>query len=443
MTKRSYIRIISFIIFGLSVLIIYCSLATSHMDNYKRELESNYQQSLVELNECLNSVETDLNKCLYSNSTGEIYDLSRDIFTQCATAKNAISRLPISQMKLQGTYKFLSQAGDYAIYVGDKLEGDDKINQDDQDNLYNLLNYATEFSNSTTDMIGVIEAGGRITDNQVISKLDYKDTSALSNSFTASENTFDNYPTLLYDGPFSDQKLNKQSVFLTGTEILPEEKCRRIAADALSTSVSNIKLSTDLDSTIPCYNFKCGRYFIAITKNGGYVKSIMNSGFVNESVISVESAFEFARNYLNKLGYENMEENYYTINNNICTINFAYSVGDTYYYPDLIKISVSMQDGSIMGLDASTFLMNHSQRVDFKSKYNSKDAEKCISPFLEVIEVKKCVIPETNGKETPCWEFRCKNPKTGNDALIYINANNLIEEEIQLLLYSDNGILVK
>ena len=443
MSKRNYIRIISFIVFGIGVLSIYSSLTSMHMDNYKKSLESTYQQSLIELNECLDSIETDLTKCLYSNSKGEIYDLSRDIFSQCSTAKNAISRLPVDQMNLQGTYKFLSQAGDYAIYIGDKLEVDDKINNADQDSIFSLLSYAKDFSTSTNDMISVVENGGRITDNQVISTLDYNTNNALSNSFSTNEESFDNYPTLLYDGPFSDQRINKYSVFLNDKETLPLEKCRQYAAKALGTATANIGFSTDEDSAICCYNFKHGRNFVAITKNGGYVKSILNSGFVNETIISVDSAIENASKYLKSIGYENMEENYYTINNNICTINYAYSIGDTYYYPDLIKVSVSMQDGTIMGLDASTYLMNHNNRNDFESKYNSKDAEQCISPFLDIIEVKKCVIPKSNGKEVPCWEFRCKNNNYDTDALVYINANTLEEEQIQILLYSDNGVLVK
>lgn len=443
MTKRSFVRTISYFIFGITVLALYCVIATNNANTYKKQLEVGYQQSLTELNECLNSIETNLNKCMYSNSTGEIYDLSRDIYSECATAKNAISRLPVSQMKLQGTYKFLSQAGDYAIYIGDKLENNEKISADDQNSIFSLLGYAQDFTTATDDMVAIIESGGKITENQVISNTRDIDLTPLSNSFANSENTFDDYPTLLYDGPFADQIVNKKSVFLQNKDIKTKEECKTVAAKALGVSKDKITFGTDEESVINCYNFKCGRYAVCVTKNGGYVKSVLSSQMIKESVITPQQAVEYADDYLEKIGYDNMEESYYTVNNNICTINFAYEAEDTVYYTDLIKIGVSMTDGGIVSMDATTYLMNHTQRSDIEPSVNEETAKKAVSPYLAIKDAEKCVIPETNGKETPCWEFRCKSEKTGEDALVYINADTIQEEEILLLLYSDNGTLVK
>jgi len=59
MQKRSYIRIISFTVFALVVLITSVLVNTANMNKYKSQLEVNYQQSLTELSECLNNVNTD------------------------------------------------------------------------------------------------------------------------------------------------------------------------------------------------------------------------------------------------------------------------------------------------------------------------------------------------------------------------------------------------
>lgn len=443
MTKRSFVRAVSFFIFGITVLALYCVIATNNANTYKKQLEVGYQQSLTELNECLNSIETNLTKCMYSNSTGEIYDLSRDIYSECATAKNAIGRLPVSQMKLQGTYKFLSQAGDYAIYIGDKLENNEKITSDDQDSIFSLLGYAQDFTTATNDMVEIIESGGKITENQVISNTQNIDVTPLSNSFSNSENTFDDYPTLLYDGPFADQILNKTSVFLQDKGIKTQDECKAVAAKALGVDKSKITAGTDEESVINCYNFKCGRYAVCITKNGGYVKSVLCSQMVKQTVISPQQAIDCAEEYLEKIGYDNMEESYYTVNDNVCTINFACEADDTLYYTDLIKIGVSMEDASVVSLDATTYLMNHTQRSNITPSVTEEVAKNAVSPYLSIEDSQKCIIPEQNGKETPCWEFRCKSKKTGEDALVYINANTMQEEEILLLLYSDNGTLVK
>lgn len=92
MTKRSYIRVLSYISFLLFIIAVSSIMTASSLKSYKTELEVSYRQSLAELAECLDNVDTDISKSLVSSSYGEIYDLSRDLFAQCSTAKNAMSR---------------------------------------------------------------------------------------------------------------------------------------------------------------------------------------------------------------------------------------------------------------------------------------------------------------------------------------------------------------
>ena len=156
MTKRSYIRIVSYIGFMLIIIVASSVLSASNMKAYKTELEVSYQQSLAELSECLDKVNTDITKSLMSNSNGEIYDLSRDLYAQCSTAKNAMSRLPINQMELTNAYKFLSQCSDYAQYVGTKIDNGEQITHEELDNLKALLRYAEKFNEQTNNMVATV-----------------------------------------------------------------------------------------------------------------------------------------------------------------------------------------------------------------------------------------------------------------------------------------------
>ena len=96
MRRRTYVRITSFMVLGLGILIAMTVINTRNMSYYKRQLEVSYQHSLSELAECLSTVNTDLNKSLYSNSATEQKELSRELFAKCTAAKNAVSRLPVS-----------------------------------------------------------------------------------------------------------------------------------------------------------------------------------------------------------------------------------------------------------------------------------------------------------------------------------------------------------
>lgn len=84
------------------------------------------------------------------------------------------------------------------------------------------------------------------------------------------------------------------------------------------------------------------------------------------------------------LGYSNMESTYYAINNNICTINFAYKTENTTYYADLIKVGVSMDNGKIVSLEAQGYLTNHIKRKGFDCKLTKSEAQSKLSKILKL-----------------------------------------------------------
>lgn len=442
MTKRTYVRILSYFCFLMTIIITTAIINTNDMNGYKQQLEISYQQSLTELNECLDTINTDLTKSIYSNSYGEIYDLSRDLYAQCATAKNAISRLPVKQMQLNSTYKFLSQAADYAQYIGQKAEAGKQISNDEHKALRTLLNYSEKLCSQTDSMVGLIEAGARITDSEIRLKNDVE-TNAISTSFSQSAKTFEDFPTLIYDGPFSDQVLNKSSKLVQGSKVYKKSKCKALAAKALGMSSQKLSYVGDDKSKLPSFNYKYGRQTISVTKQGGYIKEILYSGEIAKSKIDEKRACSLAEKYLENIGYKNMRSSYYETKDNICTINCVYTNKNVYYYSDIIKVSVSLYDGQIIALDSKTYLTNHIDRTQKKAKISEDKARALVSKYLEIKGVKKAVIPKESGNEVECYEFACLSKDTGEQALVYINTQNGREEDILLIVKTNNSTLVK
>ena len=136
MTRRNTVRIISFslaLVLGLlSVALINVSKAT----HYKKQLELSYQHSLNELAESLDAVETGLTKSVYANSDKMLTEISKDLYADCGDAKSALSRLPVDQMNLGGTYLFISQASDYANYLSGRLAQGEVLTEEEHESLY-------------------------------------------------------------------------------------------------------------------------------------------------------------------------------------------------------------------------------------------------------------------------------------------------------------------
>ena len=137
------------------------------------------------------------------------------------------------------------------------------------------------------------------------------------------------------------------------------------------------------DSILPSYVFHDAlSTSVAITKNGGYLCYLITEKPDNLTAkLSYEEAVNKAQQYLSAHGYDSMKDTYYETDNGVMTLNFAYydSASQTICYTDLIKVEVSLQDGSILGLDARGYLVNHHDRTIAEPALPVEQAQESLS----------------------------------------------------------------
>ena len=134
-----------------------------------------------------------------------------------------------------------------------------------------------------------------------------------------------------------------------------------------------------------------------------------------------------------------MKSSYYEKGNNIATINFAYVQNETVCYSDLVKVRVALDNGSIVGFESNGYLMNHTERELKEPALSVEEAKSKIAPNLNVTSTGLALIPKDSLEEVLCYEF--KGTFKDKNFIIYINADNGREENILLLIESEDGIL--
>ena len=137
---------------------------------------------------------------------------------------------------------------------------------------------------------------------------------------------------------------------------------------------------------------------------------------------------------------ESFKESYYSVSDNICTINFAYTANEIIYYSDLVKVGVSLQTGEIVSFCATGYIMNHKTRPEKAVTLSADEAKEYVNKNLEITGSQLAFIPTAGKFEVLTYEFRCKSDN--NDILVYINADTGAEEQLYIVLKSDNGVLV-
>ena len=169
-------------------------------------------------------------------------------------------------------------------------------------------------------------------------------------------------------------------------EISQDEAINKVCS-FLGIEKSHISVTGESNGNLKTYNLAANDINISITKQGGYINSIINPRTIAEATIGFDTASNNAKEFLAAHNINNMSESYYVISNGICTINFAYKKNDIIYYPDLIKVGVALDTGEIISLNSTGYLMNHTERTFDSNIIDSKSAQNNVSPLLQNITI--------------------------------------------------------
>lgn len=200
------------------------------------------------------------------------------------------------------------------------------------------------------------------------------------------------------------------------------------------------------DSVLPCYVLHDGKNnSVAITRQGGFLCYLVTAKpEALTARLSYQQAVDKAQQFLQAQGYSSMKDTYYETTDGVMTLNFAYldPATQTICYTDLIKVEISLQDGSVLGLDARGYLVNHHQRQLPSPQLSPEQAQQMLSPLLTVDSVRPALIPTSGKNEAAVYEFFCTS-STGDRVLCYINTATGAEEQLLLLVQTSNGTLTK
>lgn len=438
--KRVIIKVISFILaFGIVILGTVLTVE-KRLKHYETQIAYAYSMHLNELDGSLYNISVALQKSLYASSATQLSLLAVELCTESSTAKNALSQLPLSADELSNVNKLLSQVGDYTLHLSRKVIQGGNIEQKDRENLHSLSKAAQSVSSSINTLRSEYDREG-VWNSELTAEVE-QSAGEFSTQLEGLEQLLVDYPSLQYDGPFSDHLLDGEMKMLFDKPEITQEEALNNAAAIMGIDTSNFKAEEETAGNVPCYNFTNGEMSFSVTKQGGYIIYMRKSRDIGDETLTYAQAVEKAAEYLNESSKSEFVSTYYFADEGICTVNFAHKEGVTVCYPDLIKVGVSLDNGEIVLLEAAGYLANHYNRTISTPKYTVNEAKEKLSPTLKINDVKRCIIPTEGKYEKHCYEFKCVGID-GEELLIYVNVANLEEEQILLLLKTDGGTLTK
>lgn len=410
-----------------AMAVLYASAAS---DGKKREMALNavYQRAFYETCEYVSGMQNDLSKLNATSRARTQISLLDDLSRKAQGAQSNLSMLPVSMDAATATMKFVNQAGDYAETLSARLSAGGTLDDADRAQLEVLSESAYQFASRLDEALttGVFTVG----DANEAPEL-------LANAPDAS------YPTLLYDGPFSDARLDGAARGPSGDEMTREQAAQALKA-FLGDNASDPSYTGDAQGETELYEFTLryhGRECSAgVSKRGGRLFYLLPDAAGGEALRTQAECVESAKAFLEGRIPGEVQESYYRVYGGVLTVNMVPVEGGILLYPDLIKVQVSMQDASVIGLEMKDYYRNHAPRALPEAAIDEEQALVLAGTRLETEGARMCLIP-IRQTEVLCYEVRGREGE--DEFLLYIDAQTGAEQTLFQLLEAPDGTLAE
>lgn len=418
---------------GLIGCIFWATSAKAERDQRTIQLQNVYERSLDEISGNLSNIATTLAKMRVSTSPSQQALLLGSVWRMAGEAQDAVSALPITSDVSGPMLQFVNELGDYCYMLSKSVERGTSITQEQYDTLYQLEQRSQELFTQ----VDARRAEGIAwnLDGQQAYPADDAQQSQIAKSL-------EQYPRLIYDGPFSERAETIEPRGANGAEVSYEQA----VAVAQQYFAGTYTDTGEVGGQVPVYSMQCKQedgkeYAVTITKKSGWMHAVVplsepstderaNAGMVPEME-------QIAKDFLESHGYPEMTSAYAQYYNGVMVINMAPLKEAVILYPDLVKVWVDIGTKQVIGMDAHNYVVNHTNRTLPDSTYSFDLAYERVSQRMEITDYHIVLIPTEDLKEQLCYEFVGTNRE--QTFVVQINAVTGIEEDILQIIDAENG----
>lgn len=429
---------VSLAVILLATLIAFFQLKADDKQN-SSTLEAVYASSYFTMVDGINNLQVDSSKFESLANTSLQRRSLKDMEQDCQHVLSGLRVLPIEAENCMAATKFFNQINGMCEAYINKLDKGESLTIEE-------VGLMTE----TGYVLGVIKEQFNVQNTSITlggysfidaSVFNSKGINEFSNTLGSLKGESIDYPTMIFDGPFSASLEEKSVDGLSRIEVSKED-AELYIKNSVFKGFDNIKIKfeEESDGDIATYRFNCevenGKYSAQITKREG--KLLILSGYANlkEAVMSKDNAITLAEKYASQLGFENMKCVWYESDENTAFVNLAPVVNSIIYYPDLVKVKIDLGNQLILGFESKNYCLNHVDRT-LAAELTKSQAQTVIDGDYNIQNVTLALIPMEDESEVLTYEFMCEG--IDGTYYFYVNANNKIIEQT-LKVVDQNGL---
>lgn len=407
-------------------------------------LEDAYAQRVLETQEHLQAIGLKLGKAPVAADARTQVELLAGISRQADSVVSGLSALPLSHIAMSDTLKFCNQLSEYAMVLALSVAAGQPLTEQETAELVSLESQCAlltgQFATARETMVA---ESLRLTARPGVFYAEAQAAQRPLEQVADPDNGMD-YPSMIYDGAFSDARHYGSPKALGEGRIDQRQAMEAARAFVGEERVRSVEAAPDSGGALASYGVKLtlndGVVLNAeVTRQGGKMLWMVPEHAAFEPGWTLEECAEAARDFLLDRGYGEMEANHYQVYDGLAVINFVAVQDGVLLYPDLVKVQVRMDTGEVVGLEANNYLMNHTERTGLSPALSGEQALEKASSRLEAGQARLCVIPYREG-ERLCYEVPGRYE--GREYRVYIDAITGEEAEVLMMVDSVGGRMV-
>lgn len=396
-------------------------MQNNKVNDYSMRLENIYQKSYYDFADNINNAETKLSKAISTDDSNYARKLLQEVSKNASDAEDKLNSLPVSANGLEESLTFINQVGGYSETLSKKLANGGSLSQNDKQTLRKLQSSLIDMKTRIADMTDEMKGGYGILNNSLSLEGDYNNLTISLQGMKADEV---DYPSMIYDGPFSDSQIDKKVVGLTG-EKQSMQQAREKLSKLVKLAEEEIDFVNETNSKFQTYDFKFEKnqmqYFAQMTKTGANLITMSTYNDNKSTSLSKQDAIKIATEFISLCGVESAECVWSDVVGGNAYLNFAPLQNGVILYPDLIKVKVDLAGGAILGYEATGYYTNHTQRNLENFSVSEQNAKAKIGSEYKILSTRKVLAP-IEYSEVLCYEMACVNQ--GSEYYFYVDSNS-------------------
>ncbi len=445
MEKRLKRAKVTFVVAAFIIAVGFAIQGHVQARQYKRLLTNGYYHAFSELTTAVGELDTALQKSVYTTPGPLQSSLYQQVYAKALAAQYALGELPYGDQELEQTAAFLAKTGDYAAAL---CRGGC---EDATENLAALAAISGGLNTALAGLQSDLEAGAVElrqvvqAEGELAQRVERGGAIPGGTAFQDVESDFPELPSLVYDGPFSEHLSGQTPKALEGLDAVTQEQALQAAADFLHLSPQRLTPLGQSQGVLPTYGFSVatedGQGYIEVTCQGGQVLEYFLDRAPGQPTMDASLGVELAQNYLANWGFAQMEPSYHIQREGLLTVHLAPVMDGAFCYPDLVKVTIGLDMGKLLGYEAHGYLTRHYERALPAPAVEEAQARAAVPQSLAILAVQPALIPTAGGtQEVLTWEYKCQSGD-GRHVLVYVNAQTGQQQNILLLLEDETGTL--